>query len=173
MKTVGGSKVDSVDSLHPQAIQANAAIETASRFVQDGIWWFNMEEDTYPDVNKTILKVKTGDKTLVWRGTGFRDIVNHTDLTPDKVTCEYVSYLLDFEMLPESVASLVMYTAAEEFIRSEIGDEDKIRGNSMFVKTAALKAKTENMDNLNVNHNEFPRVKRVRGRIRPHWRPRN
>lgn len=175
MKAVGGSRIDSIDSLHPQAVQARLTIDNTSVLIQNGIWWFNRELDAYIDTTKPILKVKTGDKHMVWRNstTGFRDTLNHTDVQADTVVCEYVVYELPFEDLPESVACLIMYTAAEEFIRSEIGDEDKIRGNSIFMKQAAIRAKSENTDNLNINHMDFPRVARVTGRIRPHWRSRN
>jgi len=146
-------------ALPPSAAIAKGILDEVSREVQQDGWHFNTAQNYTLEVNSNnefvlpdnTLQVDSVDKTydVVQRGTKLFDRENYTsEFTVDELEVD-ITFLLDFEELPEQARRYITLKASRVFANRLIGSreiESLIYRDEIMAKASMQEAEGNNSD---------------------------
>lgn len=182
LRKLNNRPVNSLDTAHPRVPSALAALERHSKKLQAKHWWFNVEHPTLTPQVGTLRITLPGD-TLSVDSVDRRPRVAARGrflYNLDDSTFEFFAPLtvrlhrvLDFELLPPTVAEAVLTAAALEWIGDNDGDEMKVRLASTEAADAYATMHAEHIRNSRRNLLSSPSMRTamaaVRGYSPAHW----
>jgi hypothetical protein len=153
------NSIANTTALPPSAALAKGVIDEVSREVQQDGWHFNTARDYTLEVNASnkfvlpdnVLQVDTVDNTydVVQRGTTLFDRKNYTDLfTVDELKVN-ITFLLEYEELPEQARRFIALKASRMFANRLVGSreiEALIYRDEIRAKAAMEEAEGNNSD---------------------------
>ena len=153
------NSIANTTALPPSAALAKGVIDEVSREVQQDGWHFNTARDYTLEVNASnkfvlpdnVLQVDTVDNTydVVQRGTTLFDRKNYTDLfTVDELKVN-ITFLLEYEELPEQALRFIALKASRMFANRLVGSreiEALIYRDEIRAKAAMEEAEGNNSD---------------------------
>lgn len=153
------NSIANTTSLPPSAALAKGVIDEVSREVQQDGWHFNTALDYKLDANASnkfvlpdnVLQVDTVDTTydVVQRGTTLFDRKNYTDVfTVDELKVN-ITFLLEYEELPEQARRYIALKASRMFANRLVGSreiEALIYRDEIRAKAAMEEAEGNNSD---------------------------
>jgi len=148
LNLVGATSVESEDSAHPQVAAIKSRLEEANELVQRRGWWYNTARDIEVDVGSSglregILRAVPANKRIIVTGDIFWEVNSANQITSGVVLCEEVIYKLSWGMTPYCIQELIMYVAAVGLVRTDIEDEEKIKGLEVTLKGIEKECKSE------------------------------
>lgn len=153
------NSIANTTSLPPSAALAKGVIDEVSREVQQDGWHFNTAQDYKLEANASnkfvlpdnVLQVDTVDTTydVVQRGTTLFDRKNYTDVfTVDELKVN-ITFLLEYEELPEQARRYISLKASRMFANRLVGSreiEALIYRDEIRAKAAMEEAEGNNSD---------------------------
>lgn len=153
------NSIANTTSLPPSAALAKGVIDEVSREVQQDGWHFNTAQDYTLEANASnkfvlpdnVLQVDTVDTTydVVQRGTALFDRKNYTDtFTVDELKVN-ITFLLEYEELPEQARRYIALKASRMFANRLVGSreiEALIYRDEIRAKAAMEEAEGNNSD---------------------------
>lgn len=153
------NSIANTTSLPPSAALAKGVIDEVSREVQQDGWHFNTAQDYKLEANASnkfvlpdnVLQVDTVDTTydVVQRGTTLFDRKNYTDVfTVDELKVN-ITFLLEYEELPEQARRYIALKASRMFANRLVGSreiEALIYRDEIRAKAAMEEAEGNNSD---------------------------
>ena len=153
------NSIANTTALPPSAALAKGVIDEVSREVQQDGWHFNTAQDYKLEANASnkfvlpdnVLQVDTVDTTydVVQRGTTLFDRKNYTDVfTVDELKVN-ITFLLEYEELPEQARRYIALKASRMFANRLVGSreiEALIYRDEIRAKAAMEEAEGNNSD---------------------------
>jgi len=153
------NSIANTTALPPSAALAKGVIDEVSREVQQDGWHFNTAQDYKLEANASnkfvlpdnVLQVDTVDTTydVVQRGTALFDRKNYTDtFTVDELKVN-ITFLLEYEELPEQARRYIALKASRMFANRLVGSreiEALIYRDEIRAKAAMEEAEGNNSD---------------------------
>jgi hypothetical protein len=153
------NSIANTTSLPPSAALAKGVIDEVSREVQQDGWHFNTALDYKLDANASnkfvlpdnVLQVDTVDTTydVVQRGTTLFDRKNYTDVFTEDELKVNITFLLEYEELPEQARRYIALKASRMFANRLVGSreiEALIYRDEIRAKAAMEEAEGNNSD---------------------------
>lgn len=153
------NSIANTTSLPPSAALAKGVIDEVSREVQQDGWHFNTALDYKLDANASnkfvlpdnVLQVDTVDTTydVVQRGTTLFDRKNYTDVFTEEELKVNITFLLEYEELPEQARRYIALKASRMFANRLVGSreiEALIYRDEIRAKAAMEEAEGNNSD---------------------------
>lgn len=176
LRSIGAQVVNSINSPQPDVQSARRAIQRVMRRTQQRGWWFNMEYSVtlYPDAAKEItvsqdvhtISPRVGGE-VVLRGKRLFNTVTNTYKFEDNVICKLIR-ILPWDELPESAQMYVMYKAAAEFIRDELGDSQKAGEYNDDAQRALVQLTMDDLESRPVNSLKSAQAIKMKSGVRPY-----
>ena len=157
------NSIANTTSLPPSAALAKGVIDEVSREVQQDGWHFNTAQDYKLEANASnkfvlpdnVLQVDTVDTTydVVQRGTTLFDRKNYTDVfTVDELKVN-ITFLLEYEELPEQARRYIALKASRMFANRLVGSreiEALIYRDEIRAKAAMEEAEGNNSESCGI-----------------------
>tara|TARA_R110000851_G_scaffold5402_4_gene22416 strand:+ start:6958 stop:7572 length:615 start_codon:yes stop_codon:yes gene_type:complete len=172
LRAIGSSPVNSLETLHPDAVNARTTLNRIRQQAQRRGWWFNIDycvaftpdpqtgEVAIPD---TISKVVFENKYLVARGNKLYDKYNQSYVFSGLQIANRVQYTVLWDDMPPSLQENVAYVSAAHFVRDELEDTAKVQS---FREEAAVAMRDVLKDDLEQGqYNVFDKGRVIRARI--------
>jgi len=153
------NSIANTTSLPPSAALAKGVIDEVSREVQQDGWHFNTAQDYKLEANASnkfvlpdnVLQVDTVDTTydVVQRGTTLFDRKNYTDVFTEDELKVNITFLLEYEELPEQARRYIALKASRMFANRLVGSreiEALIYRDEIRAKAAMEEAEGNNSD---------------------------
>jgi len=153
------NSIANTTSLPPSAALAKGVIDEVSREVQQDGWHFNTAQDYKLEANASnkfvlpdnVLQVDTVDTTydVVQRGTTLFDRKNYTDVFTEEELKVNITFLLEYEELPEQARRYIALKASRMFANRLVGSreiEALIYRDEIRAKAAMEEAEGNNSD---------------------------
>ena len=153
------NSIANTTSLPPSAALAKGVIDEVSREVQQDGWHFNTAQDYTLEANASnkfvlpdnVLQVDTVDTTydVVQRGTALFDRKNYTDVFTEEELKVNITFLLEYEELPEQARRYIALKASRMFANRLVGSreiEALIYRDEIRAKAAMEEAEGNNSD---------------------------
>ena len=153
------NSIANTTSLPPSAALAKGVIDEVSREVQQDGWHFNTAQDYTLEANASnkfvlpdnVLQVDTVDTTydVVQRGTTLFDRKNYTDVFTEDELKVNITFLLEYEELPEQARRYIALKASRMFANRLVGSreiEALIYRDEIRAKAAMEEAEGNNSD---------------------------
>ena len=153
------NSIANTTSLPPSAALAKGVIDEVSREVQQDGWHFNTAQDYKLEANASnkfvlpdnVLQVDTVDTTydVVQRGTTLFDRKNYTDVFTEEELKVNITFLLEYEELPEQARRYIALKSSLMFANRLVGSreiEALIYRDEIRAKAAMEEAEGNNSD---------------------------
>jgi hypothetical protein len=153
------NSIANTTALPPSAALAKGVIDEVSREVQQDGWHFNTAQDYTLEANASnkfvlpdnVLQVDTVDTTydVVQRGTTLFDRKNYTDVFTEDELKVNITFLLEYEELPEQARRYIALKASRMFANRLVGSreiEALIYRDEIRAKAAMEEAEGNNSD---------------------------
>ena len=153
------NSIANTTALPPSAALAKGVIDEVSREVQQDGWHFNTAQDYKLEANASnkfvlpdnVLQVDTVDTTydVVQRGTTLFDRKNYTDVFTEDELKVNITFLLEYEELPEQARRYIALKASRMFANRLVGSreiEALIYRDEIRAKSAMEEAEGNNSD---------------------------
>lgn len=153
------NSIANTTALPPSAALAKGVIDEVSREVQQDGWHFNTAQDYKLEANASnkfvlpdnVLQVDTVDTTydVVQRGTTLFDRKNYTDVFTEEELKVNITFLLEYEELPEQARRYIALKASRMFANRLVGSreiEALIYRDEIRAKAAMEEAEGNNSD---------------------------
>lgn len=153
------NSIANTTSLPPSAALAKGVIDEVSREVQQDGWHFNTAQDYKLEANASnkfvlpdnVLQVDTVDTTydVVQRGTTLFDRKNYTNVFTEDELKVNITFLLEYEELPEQARRYIALKASRMFANRLVGSreiEALIYRDEIRAKAAMEEAEGNNSD---------------------------
>ena len=153
------NSIANTTALPPSAALAKGVIDEVSREVQQDGWHFNKAQDYKLEANASnkfvlpdnVLQVDTVDTTydVVQRGTTLFDRKNYTDVFTEDELKVNITFLLEYEELPEQARRYIALKASRMFANRLVGSreiEALIYRDEIRAKAAMEEAEGNNSD---------------------------
>ena len=153
------NSIANTTALPPSAALAKGVIDEVSREVQQDGWHFNTAQDYKLEANASnkfvlpdnVLQVDTVDTTydVVQRGTTLFDRKNYTDVFTEDELKVNITFLLEYEELPEQARRYIALKASRMFANRLVGSreiEALIYRDEIRAKAAMEEAEGNNSD---------------------------
>ena len=153
------NSIANTTALPPSAALAKGVIDEVSREVQQDGWHFNTAQDYTLEANASnkfvlpdnVLQVDTVDTTydVVQRGTTLFDRKNYTDVFTEEELKVNITFLLEYEELPEQARRYIALKASRMFANRLVGSreiEALIYRDEIRAKAAMEEAEGNNSD---------------------------
>lgn len=153
------NSIANTTALPPSAALAKGVIDEVSREVQQDGWHFNTAQDYKLEANASnkfvlpdnVLQVDTVDATydVVQRGTTLFDRKNYTDVFTEDELKVNITFLLEYEELPEQARRYIALKASRMFANRLVGSreiEALIYRDEIRAKAAMEEAEGNNSD---------------------------
>ena len=177
LRAIGSSPVTSLETLHPDAVNARTTLNRIRRQAQKRGWWFNIDYCVAftPDplsgevhIPSTISKVVFENKYLIARGDKLYDKFNQTYVFSGNQQAVRVQYVTPWDEMPESLREYVTYLAAAHFVRDELEDNNKVQSFREEAGVAMIDVKKDDLEQGQYNIFDKARVIRARIGVRPY-----
>lgn len=160
LEHVGTEGVAELPATHPQAVAAERKLDLATRMVLTEGWWFNTNfevvlqsditgyiivEGTHPTLNVTFR-----NKNLRQEGDKVIDIMSLEEVPLNEALCETQVLLLPWDIIPIQAQSVILYTAAIDFVRAELEDEAKVAVLTETIKGLSSALGNQDKENIRV-----------------------
>ena len=177
LRLIGSSPVNSIDTKHPDVVDAKAALEQSSAQLQSSRWWFNTdysvefvrEQDNRIRVPTFVTEVTTSDRDFIIRGDYMYDKRANTYQFDTNLICDTLSSF-EWDMLPIKAKYAILYIASSDFVRDSLGDTNKIGGLSQKISVAMMELNKDNISLSQAHILDRRRVLRARAGVRPYYR---
>lgn len=176
LRAIGSSPVNSLETAHPDSVNARNTLDRIRKQAQLTGWWFNIDYcvEFTPQPNGDILVPSTISKTvfenryLVNRGGKLYDNANQTYFHSHSQIATRVQYMTPWDEMPNSLQLYVTYFAAAQFVRDEIEDSSKVKDFQNEAVNARLDVKKDDLEQGQYNCFDKKRVIRARIGVRPY-----
>ena len=176
LRAIGSSPINSLDTDHPDSVNARSTLTRMRKQTQLQGWWFNIDYQVifYPQTDgsilipKTISKVVFEDRYLVNRGGKLYDKLNQTYVFVEGKLATRVQYITPWDEMPVSLQLHATYFAASHFVRDELEDESKATAFREEAATALVNMKKDDLEQGQYNIFDKARVHRARVGVRPY-----
>mgnify|MGYP003651996047 CR=1 FL=1 len=176
LRAIGSSPVNSLETDHPDSVNAVSTLNRIRKQAQLSGWWFNIDycvvfnpqEDGCILVPSTISKIVLENKYLVNRGGKLYNKLDQTFSFTESQTASRVQYVTPWEEMPISLQLHVTYFAAAQFVRDEIEDNAKVKEFMQEAAIARLDMKKDDLEQGQYNIFDKARVIRARVGVRPY-----
>jgi hypothetical protein len=176
LRAIGSAPVNSLETAHPDAVNARAWLDRIRKQSQLTGWWFNIDycvafqpqPDGFILIPSTISKVVFENQYLVNRGGKLYDNLNQTYSFAEQQLAERVQYMTPWDEMPVSLQFYTAYFAASRFIDDELEDMAKSQGFKEEAGAAGLLMKKDDLEQGRYNVFDKPRVRRARLGVRPY-----
>jgi hypothetical protein len=153
-------------------------MKRVSRRIQRKGWWCNIDYNitTAPDeqgaiiVPETVTSLVAENSTYVLRGRRLYDKQLQTAVFTDNVVLTRVTYVLEWDDMPQVMQETVAYSAAAEFVRDELEDAQKEQSLKEDAGKSFLDLKKQELEEGQYNIFKNPRIARARGGVFPYAR---
>ena len=178
LRAIGSMPVNSLETSHPDAINAKAILDRMRTQAQQRGWWFNIDYDvTFTRDSNTgeirvphnIRKVRFQDGSIVKRGGKLYNKEKQTYVFDTNQQAIRIQYELPWEDMPQSLQTYAAYTAAAEFIMDETEDQGKAQSFLQKAGMAMIEVKREDLEQGNYNVFNKTRVYKARQGVRPYY----
>lgn len=174
LPTLGESVVTSIDSRNPTVKIIQNAIHAQTKDMQLREWWFNsFDVDLYPDTNG---EIQLPANLLAWIPYDNGGIQRGNRLlNPDTLNFVWpigkpvrgqIRVLVDFEDLPESAATYVLYEACVKAYVDDIGLEQTVSIWQQKSAQARIMLEAEHLRNRKYTTLKSRRYRRIRNALR-------
>lgn len=169
LHVLGEARVTSTDTRHPSVDLILSTIATKQKLLLERGWWFNTSVvQMYPNDVKQIaypvdtLRLESDDRRKIYtsREGMLYDVLDGTSYFDGPVYLQ-VSVNLDFEDLPECVATVITYRAARAVYVGDMGNDSSVSDLMQNEQLASLQMETLHMRNMNYNtrnRRDFSRI---------------
>tara|TARA_R110002020_G_scaffold131052_5_gene293051 strand:- start:237 stop:857 length:621 start_codon:yes stop_codon:yes gene_type:complete len=176
LRAIGSSPVNSLDTDHPDAVNAKATLNRMRKQSQLSGWWFNIDYcvSFIPQPNgdilipSTISKVVFESRYLVNRGGKLYDKMNQTYSFTEQQLATRVQYITPWDEMPVSLQLYTTYMAAAQYVRDELEDTAKEMAFKEDAAGAGLLMKKDDLEQGQYNIFDKKRVIRARIGVRPY-----
>ena len=160
---LGEHTVTAVDVKHPTLAIILPLLEQKRKEILLKGWWFN-EYDTvlYPDAEGkiaapvTVLAFRSEYVDVVFRGPALYNLVERSYTFTDPVSGTLTEDV-SFELLPESIANFILYSACVQAYATDIGLEKVVQVWDQESRSANAAATAEHLRNKNYSTRRSPR----------------
>ena len=176
LRLIGSSPVNSMNTKHPDAGNAEATMKRVSRRVQRKGWWCNIDYNLLaePDskgaiiVADTVSSLVAEDNRYVLRGRRLYNNRTQTAVFTAPVVIVRLIHILDWDDMPQIMQETAAYGAAAEFVRDEL--EDPVREQSLLQDHAKsyVDLKKQELEEGRYNIFNTPRIARTRSGVSPY-----
>jgi len=179
LRAIGSSPVNSLETPHPDAINAKATLNRWRKQVQAKGWWCNVDytvtftRDAVTGeipVATHITKAVFQDSSIVIRGNKLYNKAIQSYVFTTNPTAVRIQYDLSWAELPASLQRHAAYAAAAQFVMDEIEDAAK---SSYFKEQAGIAyvdVKSDDLSQRRLNVFDKTRVYLARKGVRPYLR---
>lgn len=156
LTAIGEARVTSTDTRHPSVDLILQTLAEKQRLLLERGWWFNIGYETmYPDTLNHVpypadsLAVKSMDGYTIYskRGGYLYNNTSNTAFFTGPVNIQ-VTDNLDFEDLPESVATVITYRAARAVYVGDLGNDSSVSDLVQNEQTAMLLVEEQHLRNM-------------------------
>jgi len=155
LTALGEARVTSTDTRHPSVDLILQTLATKQKLLLERGWWFNtQDEEMFPDTLGRIpypaasIAIKSLDGyTIYSKRNHFLFDNTHNSMYFTGPVCIQVTYNLDFEDLPESVATVITYRAARAVYVGDLGNDASVQDLVMNEQQAMLLVEEQHMRN--------------------------
>ena len=177
LRAIGSMPVNSLETSHPDAINAKATLDRMRKQAQQRGWWFNIDYDVMFTrdsageirVSSNIKKAKFQDGSIVIRGGKLYNKEQQSYVFTTNPTAIRIQYELPWEDMPQSLQTYAAYIAADAFIMDETEDQGKAQGFLQKAGLAMVEVKREDLEQGNYNVFNKTRVHMARRGVRPYY----
>jgi len=178
LRLIGSSPVNSLNTDHPDAANAKATMKRVSRRVQRKGWWCNIDYNLLlsPNdqgaiiVSDTVTSLVAENNCYVLRGNRLYDKQLQTAIFTADVVITRLTYVLDWDDMPQVMQETTAYSAAAEFVRDELEDASKEQSLQADAGKSFLDLKKQELEEGQYNIFSNPRIARARGGVAPYAR---
>lgn len=178
LRLIGSSPVNSLNTDHPDAANAKATMKRVSKRIQRRGWWCNIDYNITlePDnrgeiiVGDTVTSLVAENSNYILRGTRLYDKQLQTAIFTDCVVITRLTYILEWDDMPQVMQEAVAYSAGAEFVRDELEDSNKERSLNEDAGKSFLDLKKQDLEEGQYNIFQKVRVARARGGVFPYQR---
>jgi len=175
---IGSSPVTSLNTDHPDAANAKTTMTRVSRRIQRKGWWCNIDYNILlePDnngaiiVSDTVTSLVAENSCYVLRGRRLYDKQLQTAVFTANVVITRLTYVLDWDDMPQVMQETVAYSAAAEFVRDELEDATKEQSLKEDAGKSFLDLKKQELEEGQYNIFQNHRIARARGGVFPYAR---
>ncbi|ANT45401.1 putative tubular protein A [Pectobacterium phage PP90] len=155
LTALGEARVTSTDTRHPSVDLILQTLATKQKLMLERGFWFNtQDEEMFPDLlglipyPATSIAVESLDGYTIYskRNNWLFDNTHNTMYFTGPV-CIRVTYNLDFEDLPESVATVITYRAARAVYVGDLGNDASVQDLVLNEQQAMLLVEEQHMRN--------------------------
>ena len=182
LRLTGSSPVNSLESNHPDVANARVTLKRVRKQLQQAGWWFNIDYNIVLTPNNsneivfgsTISSVKTHDTSLIKRGNKLYNRSLQTYKFYQPITVQRITYILDWDDMPDTMQSYCAYYAASQFVRDELEDANKQADLDKSAAMALIDLRAQDLDEGQYNIFDKSRVRKARYGTQPYlegnWR---
>jgi len=176
LRAIGSSPVNSLDTDHPDSVNARTTLNRIRKQAQLTGWWFNIDYQVVfhpqPDgfilVADVISKIVLENKYLVNRGGRLYNKLDQSYTFKDSQMAIRVQYITPWDEMPVSLQLYVAYFSAAQFVRDELEDGAKVAAFREEAVNARLDMKKDDLEQGQYNIFDNHRVVRARIGVRPY-----
>lgn len=179
LRAIGSAPVNSLETNHPDAVNAKATLDRWRKQAQSRGWWCNLDyEVTFTRDSVTgeipvalhISKAIFQDKSIIIRGNKLYNKATQSYVFTENPVATRVQYTLLWEDMPESMQRHAAYAAAKAFVMDEIEDQSKAREFAQDAGIALVDLKRDDLEQGGYNVFNKTRVMKARRGVRPYGR---
>ena len=178
LRLVGSSPVNSLETPHPDAVNARATLLRVSQQEQRRGWWFNIEYNVMftPDTSKhiripsTVTKTVFEDSNLVQRGGRLFDKYNNTYRFESDQCAYSIVRILEWDDMADTMQEYCAYLAGAQFVRDELEDPQKESSLMESARPMGIAVKKQDLEEGQYNIYQQRRVQTARLGVRPYAR---
>lgn len=178
LRLIGSSPVNSLLTNHPDAANAKATMERVSKRVQRKGWWCNIDYNiiAQPDdqgaitFSDAVTSVVAENKNYVLRGRRLYNKLTQSAVFTENVSITRLTYILEWDDMPQVMQETTAYSAAAEFVRDELEDPQKEATLKEEAGKSYLDLKKQELEEGRYNIFHTPRITRARAGVSPYSR---
>jgi hypothetical protein len=178
LRIIGSSPVNSLETKHPDAANAQATMDRIRRRAQRKGWWCNIDYNMIiqPDSNNLIIlpkeysSVVLESSAIVQRGRRLYNKLTQSGIFTSSVKATRVISILPWDDMPEVMKEYCAYYSGAEFVRDELEDPQKESSLKESAASSLLDLKKQELEEGQYNIFKKNRVAQARGGIQPYSR---
>ena len=174
--SIGSSKVDDLDTDHPDVEIALRILEEEHRRCQYTQWWFNTDYDIElkPNdreeivISNNIINILPENKNYIVRGNKLYDRYNQTYKIKSNVRIRTLNTFIEWEDCPFELLDYIQYKAQIEFITQLTADYNKVDRIQQLMAGALVRLKAKNIAEHQYQSIDNDHYKDIAYRTRPY-----
>jgi hypothetical protein len=176
LRLIGVSYVNSLETDHPDSVNARTTMNRVSKRIQTKGWWFNTDYSIRYVRNSAneirvpsqVVSMQFDDPSIIQRGNKLYDRANNTFQFKQDITAIKVIRVLDWDDMPDLAQMYCAYYAGAEFVRDELEDPSKEKSLQASAASSLIDLNQQELREHKPNIFAKPRVLRARSGIRPY-----